>query len=60
MEKTESTYRDCSYYKAVYDHNGWCTLNEAYCDAELGEDCPELDELREQDEIEYTQKNVGG
>ena len=51
MEKTESTYNDCDYYKAVYDHNGWCTMNEAYCDAELGEGCPELDELREQDEI---------
>jgi hypothetical protein len=43
--KEEVSYRDCQYYKALYD-NGYCTLNECLCLADVfGEYCEELEEL---------------
>ena len=57
----ESTYHDCSYYKPLRDSVGYCMLNESLCEVDAwGEICQELEELRDQDEIEYMQKNVGG
>ncbi len=35
---------DCDYYIKVRDSDGWCSLNETYCEAQMDNvECKELE-----------------